>query len=182
MTELVGQIEAQQPIDKVWKYIGRDLGTINRRLAKKGAVRLDDEESQKHLQAILSTKNKDLARNYLGKRKAEHEDIQKKTQELLKKGFHDDKKYWDSKKEWLALRGKTDEILRIRRGELRHQMNETQRGQTLKGMENTKKYIQEVEGLLVLLPQKQELKYPPVPKAPPKTNPLAALSKNIFKR
>ena len=30
MTELVGQIEAQQPIDKVWKYIGRDLGTINR--------------------------------------------------------------------------------------------------------------------------------------------------------
>ncbi len=80
------------------------------------------------------------------------------------------------------MRGKTDEILRIRRGELRHQMNETQRGQTLKGMENTKKYIQEVEGLLVLLPQKQELKYPPVPKEPPKTNPLAALAKNIFNR
>ena len=71
---------------------------------------------------------------------------------------------------------------RIRRGYLRNQMNETQRGQALKGMENTKKYIQEVEGLLVLLPQKQELKYPPVPKEPPKTNPLAALAKNIFNR
>ena len=52
---------------------------------------------------------------------------------------------------------KTDEILRIRRGELRHQMNETQRGQALKGMENTKNIFKRLKDFLYYFPKNKSL-------------------------